>query len=537
MSTFFDTAPCTPLVKWLPDETLFSLCSRQHVCSGNWLSVTTSRQLFGLSQRCIKHDLAYGLDAFEQRTRGFWGTADSILTTRTILPFFAPFQSQATMQSAVATLKGNHLGSLKYRLGLVTGGFGAEHPLKVCNECLEEDIRVTGIPYWRLAHQYPGVLLCPVHGSFLCEVIQNRHWCERFSWGLPSKATLAPSIIEEPKDNEIALLTGLAQGVLALAALGFQIWFDPLAVSLTYRRHLVTDGSFIGHVSRVRRFHPFERLPASDEDAMSFIKLMTRKPRRRYHPLKHLLMITWLFGTVKSFTECYFEVISSLQSRNAVTEPRTSDAIQPDSLITKGEPRPKKLKTSIRNQVMEALAQGTSKQIVCTEFSITVSTVNKLLRMEPSLKVAWQNAQFRQQLDAMRSLWTKISDLHAGSGIKALRALSPATYAWLYRNDRDWLMAQHCIKNSAHARIIRPVDWEGRDIRLRGLVESSLYSFYSVGPQCVPLSKSLLFSLVPILASSLESSRHYSCTRAYIAGLLRKNKFLPIVGVCGIKKG
>ena len=34
-------------------------------------------------------------------------------------------------------LKGDNLGSIKYRLGLITGRFGAEHALKACSCCIE----------------------------------------------------------------------------------------------------------------------------------------------------------------------------------------------------------------------------------------------------------------------------------------------------------------------------------------------------------------------------------------------------------------
>lgn len=459
--------------------------------------------------------------AFEERTGGFWGSADSILTERTILPLFAPFQSEITMLSAIDTLKGNQLGALKYRLGLVTGGFGAEHPLKGCPECLDEDLSITGVPYWHLAHQYPGVLLCPVHGSQLRECTYNRHWCGRFSWNLPSREIFRPPLIADLGEGDRTILRTLGQAAVDLAALGFKTWFEPSVVSRTYRQHIDGAASFKDHVATLRRFHPFEGLPSSNEEAEVFIAQMTRKPRGHYHPVKHLLMITWLFENVQSFSEHYRRTASSMQLPRLVAADLCASveetSISPPSI---GALRPKKLKAHIRSQLIEQLAQGLSKPAICAAFSVTISTVNKLLRAQLELQVAWERARFETQLEVCRHAWNTLRTVHSDKGTKALRAYSPATYAWLYRNDRRWLQTQVAMQKVVRMRNNSLYDWDARDLRLRELVEASVRQAYAVGPQNSRLSRSRLFALVPTLASCLENYGRYSCTRAYVSALL-----------------
>lgn len=519
MATFL-TVPARR-VRWLPDETFFSLCSRQHLCSGNLSPGITSGQLFGLSHRSIKHDLPYGLGVFEKNTHGCWGSADSIIAERTILPVFAPFQSEITMSSAIETLKGNQLGALKYRLGLVTGGFGAEHPLKGCPECMDEDLSITGVAYWHLAHQYPGVVLCPVHGSQLRECTHNRHWCGRFSWNLPSRENLRPPLISDLGEGDRTLLGTLGQAAIDLAALGFKMWFEPSVVSRIYRQRVDRATSFKDHVAVLRRFHPFEGLPSSNEEAEVFVARMTRKPRGHCHPIKHLLMITWLFENVQSFSEHYRRTASSMQlPRLVAANPCASveeTSISPSSI---GTLRPKKLKARIRSQLIEQLAQGLSKPAICASFSVTISTVNKLLRAQPELKVAWERARFETQLEGCRHVWNTLRSVHPDKGIKALRACSPATYAWLYRNDRRWLQTLVAVQKVVRVRNGTLYDWEARDLRLRDLVEASVRQAYAVGPQDSRLSRSSLFALVPTLASCLENYSRYPCTRAYVSALL-----------------
>ncbi|WP_439894945.1 TnsD family Tn7-like transposition protein [Pseudomonas syringae] len=519
MATFLTVS--APRVRWLPGETFFSLCSRQHICSGSQGPRMTSERLFGLSHRSIKHDFPYGMRAFEEKTGGFWGSADSILIERTILPFFAPFQSDITMLSAIDTLKGNQLGALKYRLGLVTGGFGAEHPLKVCPECLDEDMSLMGIPYWHLAHQYPGVLICPVHGALLRECTHNRHWYGRFSWNLPSRETFRAPLLDDLDGGERALLITLGQAAVDLAAIGFKTWFEPSVVSRTYRQHVDSATSFKDHVATLRRFHPFEGLPSSNEEAEGFVANMTRKPRGRCHPIKHLLMITWLFETVQSFSEHYRLTALSMQQQRLVASTRCALVEKRSTLPPVGGAlRPKKLKAPIRSQLIEQLAQGLSKHAICSAFSVTVSTVNKLLRAQPELKAIWGQARFEMQLESCRHVWNSFREEFPDKGTQALRARSPATYAWLYRNDREWLSSHATPQKEDYRRNRYQIDWAARDVQLRALIKTQLRKAYAVGPQQAPLSKSRMFSLVPNLASCLENYRHYHCSRSYVSSLL-----------------
>jgi hypothetical protein len=49
---------------WLPDETLFSLCSRYHRASGNQLPTTTCKALFGHKLQGAAHDFPARLNHF-----------------------------------------------------------------------------------------------------------------------------------------------------------------------------------------------------------------------------------------------------------------------------------------------------------------------------------------------------------------------------------------------------------------------------------------------------------------------------------------
>lgn len=500
---------------WLPGESFFSLCSRLHFLSSNLQPAVTSRELFALSERSIKHDLPCGLDTFEKSTAGRWGDALVILENRTIFPFFSPFQSRSMIEAAISCLRSSTVGSLKYQLGLVCGGFGADHPLKACLCCMRRDIEEFGVSYWHLEHQYPGVLICSNHREALSECTRNHRWSGRFSWTLP-----APSILREMgygtlHPEELARLSQIAKACCDLSSLGFDHHFEPLDVAKAYRKWLPNEAaaeSFHAHLEPLHRFHPFTNTPRNLGAAHRFIGQMVRAPRRSFHPLKHLLMITWLFDDIESFVRCYAENLAQAPSP---VSPQVS-LQEPESCVPaqRGAPRPKRLKPDVRKCLLAKLAEGASKHQICEEFQVTISTVNKLLRLERGVQASWLAQQAADNLAIHRGAWINLRQSFPLLPINELRRKHPALYAWLHRNDRAWLDAQ-AVQMPKPVRCYRHVDWDKRDDCLLRQVKDEILRHYGTDRD-LWLRQAQIFTLIPRLAQRLERRDHYPRTRAYI---------------------
>lgn len=508
-------------VKWLPDETFFSLCSRQHILTCNVLPGTTSIQLLNLTKKRIKHDFPCGLDAFEINTAGYWGGADTIIQNHTILPFFAHFSSEEKVNAAVSILKGAHIGSLKYRLGLITGGFGAEHPLKGCPECVKSDLARYGVAYWHLIHQYPGLVACPTHWVWLRESLVNRQWVDRFAWSLPKEDNFLPP--PEGSPPEQSALRSITHAIGDLAALEFTYIFDPMRVSKAYRQELPSDSSasLLSYLEPLRGLYPFNSLPATEEEAACFIKCLTRTPRGQYHPLKHLLVATWLFKDFQSFMECYEGTgVHALLNVSMLERPTISQevAAKTSSRESTAKLRPKTLKPAVRASLLTRLAAGEPKSKVCAEFEITVSTVNKLLRAEPAIHALWLNFQRDRELSEHRNYWLRLRSAFPKACVKTLRSQAASVYAWLYRNDRAWLIYQstHTPKSQRANRAF--VDWDERDSRLEALVRKSLIARYGTDHD-LSLSRAQLYALAPDIPRCIENRSRYPGTRAYLETL------------------
>ncbi|WP_323614633.1 TnsD family Tn7-like transposition protein [Pseudomonas putida] len=509
---------------WLPGETFFSLCSRLHLMSGHQRPASTAEELFNLTERSIKHDFPCGLDAFERITAGRWGTAIPIIEHHTIFPFFSPFQSASAVKGALAQIRSSSLGPLKYRLGLVCGGFGADHPLRACSSCMNRDMASNGVSYWHLCHQYPGVVVCPEHGEVLYECIQNRRWCGRFTWTMPCTGTLRDSDYGVITSVEQKRLVQLASACRDLGSIGLAKHLDPVVVAQLYRKWLPAENSaqsLLAHIGALRRFRPYGDLPSTESATTSFISQMVRSPRRHIHPLKHLMMITWLFGEVSSFVECHDVACAQHNALSAqpALAPMPEVPVSPASI--KGHPRPKRLKPEIRAVLLSRLAAGTAKDEICREFQLTISTVNKLLRAEPDVQASW--AARRMTLDQAdhRLRWAELQARFPSHSLTELRRKCQALYAWLHRNDRDWLSSQ-VSEMAKPDRAHNPrVDWNSRDKGLRRELEAEIIRRFG-SDQNLGLKQSQIFTILPRLAQRLERRDRYPQTRAYMKLLSKR---------------
>jgi hypothetical protein len=494
---------------------------------GNLSHSTTSTAVLGLTQKFIKHDIPCGIAALEKTRFEYLGSTESILLYHTIFPLFVPFQNQVKIQEAIITIKGSRIDSLKYRLGLISSGFGAEHPLKACRYCMREDINAHGVAYWHLTHQYPGVLICHRHQAWLMTSTKSRRWSGRFEWSLPDEDYLIEQDSSRALWSPPAFLT-MATNVIDLASIGRTSVFDPCIVAATYRTALFQGerpDSLLDRIKPLRCSHLFESLPTDEESTKSFINQLIRTPRRSIHPLKHLVLINWLFEGLHSFVEAYKTEVSRSAQQVASAPSRKlpeRSSLSSAGVSTQKTARPKRLKGRIKDDLLTKLAKGVSKQKLCEEFRITVSTINKLLRANPTTYAQALQAKHGGEIDEHRGEWQHLHRVYPKLGVKALRTKRPSLYAWLYRNDKAWLMAEAQTFTKPVRRNSHTIDWEARDYRLLSMIETACWSISKLREE--PVTKSELYAIVPMLSSCLENRQRYAMSRAYLSMVLGNSR-------------
>jgi transposase len=590
MNVATDLFESIPLLSWLPDETLFSLVSRHHYFWSHSSTRYTNLLFFGQPQGGSQHDFPNCIEDFSIRTAQRLGGTREIGIERTLLRYYRAFMNATKEEEMLATLCSRSVSNLKFRLGILTSRFRANHPLKACTSCMEKDRTKYGWPYWHMQHQYPGVWICPIHQLPLHESNLKANGVERFHWHVQNTTELRPwrqRSAALPRDS-LETLNLLANFVVELVDHRPVIRIDPTQLPRLYRAQLAQRNfltrngrlrltkiaaEFAAYVQRLRILPEFEALPFTVQEAYSQMSRLLRMPRTGTHPLRHFVLMHWLFGDSKSFLDEYEQLmpplpegIRSRSHRSASLQTvlgheerqlQLAKLIQTDgksvtaAAATLGidvatamvwaaqqgiatPRRPKKLHAERRQALIENLRQGMDKREAAAAFDIAVTSVTQVLRSEVGLHKQWQQVRHQTALISARECWSSLVSQHEKLGVKFIRNLNPRVYAWLYRNDRSWL-TEHSAKRAVNSFPSNPrVRWDERDLILSAAVERAALSLADpAGKQKLKLWH--LYQEIPELKAKLSALDRLPLTlRAIEVALARpvpRNKLQTILKI------
>ena len=553
-----------PLLSWLPDETLFSFVSRCHHLWGHQAPWRTSEILFGNRRGGYQHDLPNRVTEFVRRTQGSVGDVDAIIREHTLLRYYLPFLSTTEADHHASTMSGPSVAHLKFRLGLLTSRFRANHPLKACIDCMAFDLKEYGWTYWHLAHQYPGVWMCVRHQQLLREFQFKSNGVGRFQWYLPEETMLAPAAAM-PGDvrRSIFSLSETVCNVIAWAAPASLSERSVQAVLLKAfdSRGWLTDSgrlylaqaspAFLSHVTPLRECAEFSALPISETEAASQLGRLLRPMRTGTHPLRYLVMVNWLYGEGGGFLAAcegageHLPLASSDAGERVLPMPpidRRQERI-PELLVEKGMSaraaasmldvdtatviawaakqgipttrRPKYLKGDRYEALLTDIRAGIDKSVAANRHGVSIETVTRMLRSVSGLRDCWQDARLTAARDSAREEWGRLAESHGHLGIKLMRAMAPSSYAWLYRNDREWLRA--CAVPTRVSRSLAVpsrVQWDERDLALQGSILAAANALAGNGIRRIRLGD--LCQRIPELRPKLSALDRLPLTRQAI---------------------
>jgi len=570
-----DLFPAEQLLEWLPGETLFSLLSRQHQLSGFSVAARTSERFFGSSRAGSQHDFPNRLATLVRRTNGQLGSLEDIASNRTLLAFYRAFMPFDECTNAVECMAGNSVAHLKLRLGILTSRFRAHHPLKACAACMEEDALITGWAYWHLEHQYPGVWACTKHSRLLLASTLKATGVHRFQWTLPRLEELTDEHDSNAQEVPQQKLLSLARLIGSLVETGTNKPLSMSALYLVYRDNLASRGwitqsgslrmneiskEFLKHVEPLRLIYEFQGLPQNTKEAFAMLGRVLRPPRAGTHPLRHIVMIDWLFDGAAHFYEAcrHLELKETGRVPDVVAYPTedsrrrelhrlltveklsaraAAQAMRVDTQTVlmwarqmglNTSTRAKKMSAALTIKVVSALRKGVDKKEVMRRSGLSESTVNRVLLSDRDLHQAWQAARVDQARQRARQAWLAVLEPGQISGVKWMRALEPKAYAWLYRNDRAWLNAHKPAANPLRQMDKKPaVDWSARDVQLSAEVRKTALRLLSDN-ELNHLFFWQLYQNIPELKAKRSVLHRLPLTRAAIDAVLKAKLPLEI---------
>lgn len=545
---------------WLPDETLFSLCSRYHRASGQRLASTTCRLLFGHPNQGCAHDFPARLNHFLAVSGNALGSVEDIVEHHTVLPLYLRFASTNQVNATLNAAALNSSGRLKFQLGLLTSRFRANHPLKACPYCMDDDMNAHSTPYWHREHQLPGVWVCLRHGSKLETSNLKATGVSRFHWVLPSSSQftdaakptaladsavrLARMVVDLVGRSDVRLSTPMLGAAFraALAEKGF------LTGPKQRLKHAAAGDAYAAFLTPLLDLEQMDGLPSSADEACTEIARHIAPERSGIHPLRRLSLAAWLFDDLDQLLACvdratapkaleatddakeaptpvdprraqFLKVLATGLSTSAASREAgidtTTGMVWAASAGLATPRRPKTLKGDHRTLLIRLLRKGVSKADAASYSKVSVQTVTTLLRTEVGLHEAWRFAGFENARLRYRRTWQRFITMNPLSGVKAARMAEPATYAWLYRNDRDWLNEK--IGDMAKAaRHPQPrVDWDKRDRQLADLIRGTALHLIEV-ERVRRIKLPQLYQRIPELKAKLNRLDRLPLTRAAI---------------------
>ncbi|MDT8992683.1 TnsD family Tn7-like transposition protein [Curvibacter sp. APW13] len=566
----------SPVLAFLPDETLFSWCSRQHAFWGFPNAGATAQILFGDRHFGTHHDLPSALDQLVARTKGEIGDAVSLALSRTLLRYYQPFVTPTLLADCIQMMRGQSARHLKFRLGLLTSRFRANHPLKACPACMTHELREFGWAYWHLEHQYPGAWFCTHHQIPLLVATVKSTGVHRFQWALPhgkclSQRWLADVVDVHAIQKLTCMTTDLVRESRPVGWLGGANVQPVLRQAVRARGWLTSKGNlrskdlavdFWAYSQRLRGSPDLDSsLPSGIRDAGTQACRMLRPWRTGTHPLRTLILVDWLFETPEAFITEYDRLHSaSLPSEGSedkneavrvpnppVQDPRKNELLRKvqsgmsataaaESVgITVGtaiswlsqanisvKRRPKSLSHEIQAALKKDLNRGIDKATCAATHSITVQAVTRFLRSEPGLHDAWKNASYSLKLHEARARWLEVSRKFGHLGVKLTRAHAPSSYAWLYRHDGVWLQSHTppvVVRTGGGLRI----RWDERDLELSAALEPVIEALRSQHGDR-PLHLWQIYQALPKLKPKLSKLDRLPLTKSIVERALGKHK-------------
>ncbi|MGE5490308.1 MAG: TniQ family protein [Actinomycetota bacterium] len=312
--------PLTFIPQLLPDQTLYSWVAVYHHLSGNASEVDSVTQLFWSRNAGWHFHIPSHLDNFCASTRRVLGEPEELVQKATILPAYLWFRPDSITGMILERVRGDSTAGVAQMLGISHSALATFAPRRCCRQCVEADRYEFGTAYWHRSHQLPGVLICPRHQVPLhaSRRLASNKWRRHF---FSPEAELADTfrVSQTFSDNHsYEILIRLATLSEAFASEAIPGGYRPEAMQRVCVAALKERGLYRENLAQcvldtTQEFTAYYE-PIAEHPELGFF--ISRQTTRRLwtwlhsdgqavHPLEHLLLIAWLFGTREEFIHRY----------------------------------------------------------------------------------------------------------------------------------------------------------------------------------------------------------------------------------------
>jgi hypothetical protein len=250
------------------DELLYSVIARFGIHSG----ITSSRQL--LSTLFLKSNVTLAVD-FPGHLKTFvkcLGDSSSLsvdqwIQHHTLYPAYLAFSPAERQQQVLTSARSNNAANVHTRLGVCASFVKPPQYFRVCEQCQIEQRERLGESYWQRSLQLPGVLFCPLHKLPLYITRTRIHAVEKFDFNAAERAQIGESLATDAIIKSKNLLVPLARNfsMLLQTSPNEKMAYDKLSyfyVELAKKNNLLR-GARVDHVRVEEKFLSYWKIPVS----------------------------------------------------------------------------------------------------------------------------------------------------------------------------------------------------------------------------------------------------------------------------------
>mgnify|MGYP000859432450 CR=1 FL=1 len=512
------------------DELLYSWFARYHVHSVNVSPKQTMKDLFGTTSAVAVPDLPTQLMRVYGRISHFEiPSLRSLIWKHTLFRYYTAFQPESIREKVYqAMVTGNHPGAIHMMTGIAASVVKEWMFLRFCPTCFQEDVLNKGEPYWHISHQFPGVLTCLKHGDYLCDSTVRFRNTEKHEFVAATKDN-CPSIFLQSSysDKTKAYLNMIAGQSQKLVSSDFPFTFQGIQKAYQYLLKRKGFSNINGKVNQKKLAEQFQlfygkellyavQSSVSYEDPNCWLKNITRKHQKSFHPVRHILLIYFLGESIETaynyaskefqpFGEAPYcclnpaathfkeRVISDIQitictdTRRPVGTFRCScgfvysrrgpdqdleDLFKIGRIKQFGHVWESKL-----NQLVHV--EKKSWYVVAKELQCDIGTIKEYATRLPIEEVNIPSETIKEVETVKQTEWLDLLQTHPEKSVTQIRKMAPALYAWHYRNNREWLK-NHSPRQETKAVISNRVDWTERDKKILHQVKQMISKLYAI---------------------------------------------------------
>lgn len=506
------------------DELIYSAIARYHYYTGNIDYKDTLEEIFG--KRSVVPSLEIGSNIEVLcKNLNYKYTSDEIIDKHTIYPFYRPFLPQKRQRQLVKEMKYKDASGLYTRLGMISGSICRKVGIYYCPLCAKNEIEAFGESYIHREHQLQGMFLCHEHGVELKKYVQDRKNSSRIEFiRLDNKfLNFNSSGVDESKFyDKLFKISKDAYFLLKYnSSMSREKVLDKYK-NLLYEKGLTTTDKKVKQKELYEEFigfygKEFLNLMESDIDIdneYNWLKVITRNSRRTVHPIRHLMLINFLESDIEKFFKGINKEYEPFGKApwpclNKVAEHYRKNVIE-DLVITedyktrvpvgtfscscgfvysrkgpdnKPEDKFKIGRIKSFGKEWEEKLKGYLK-----EKKYGLREVARLMYCDPKTVIKFDrllalnsfdsNIKTREKaerntedkrLEEYKKNILKVIELNPLKPRTKLRELCKKEYAYLYKNDKEWLFDKLPIKIEA-VEHKATVDWNERDEEFQTLI-------------------------------------------------------------------